>query len=122
MKLMRKENEITLEKVFKGVMLTEKEQEALQWLSCWETETVLRITSAFLKIKGRGEKKMENSSLHLCDETYSKLIDMLREHAQQIWREQKKTSCKVIKEGLFPTEAMMTKAGAPAWARPAKWK
>lgn len=53
---MRKENEITLEKVFKGVMLTEKEQEALQWLAGWEEETVLRIISAFLKIKGRGEK------------------------------------------------------------------
>lgn len=40
------------EMVFKDVMLTIPEQEALKWLAGWETEVLLNIVSAFSKLRG----------------------------------------------------------------------
>lgn len=70
----------------------------------------------------RLEKLLCKDSRHLTDDTYENLVEMLRTHAQKIWRTHQDSQCVTIQKGIFPTSKMMTKAGAPPWARPAKWK
>jgi hypothetical protein len=54
---------------------------------------------------------------HLTDGTLEEIARMLRDKAQMIWRKQSSCECLTVKEGQFPTEKMMTRAGAPPWAR-----
>ena len=70
----------------------------------------------------RLERMMCGSSVHLTDGTLQTIVDTLRSYTQKLWRQQKHSPCKTFREGIFPTEKMMTKGGAPPWARPAKWK
>ena len=70
----------------------------------------------------RLERMMCGSSVHLTDGTIQDIVDTLRAYTQKLWRQQKHSSCKTFRDGIFPTEKMMTKGGAPPWARPAKWK
>lgn len=70
----------------------------------------------------RLEKMLCPGSEHLVDETYEKAIEMLRTYPQKIWRTHKHNDCQTIRQGLFPSETMMTRAGAPSWARPKKWR
>jgi hypothetical protein len=55
---------------------------------------------------------------HLTDGTLSTVGKMLKDHPQMIWRAQPKSECVTIKNGDFPTEKMMTRAGAPPSSRP----
>ncbi len=70
----------------------------------------------------RLERMMCGSSVHLTDGTIQDIVDTLRAYTQKLWRQQKHSECKTFRDGIFPTEKMMTKGGAPPWARPAKWK
>lgn len=54
---------------------------------------------------------------HLTDGNLETVARMLKDKPQMIWREQPKSECVTIKEGEFPTERMMTRAGAPPRAR-----
>lgn len=54
---------------------------------------------------------------HLTDGTLETIARMLKDKPQMIWREQPKTECITIKNEEFPTERMMTRAGAPPRAR-----
>jgi hypothetical protein len=70
----------------------------------------------------RLERLLCKDSRHLTDDTYEDEIEMLRSHAQKIWRTQRDSPCLTIRQGIFPSGEMMTAAGAPPWARPEKWK
>lgn len=54
---------------------------------------------------------------HLTDGTLENVARMLKDKPQMIWREQPKSECVTIKNEQFPTEKMMTRAGAPPRAR-----
>ena len=54
---------------------------------------------------------------HLTDGTLESIGRMLKDKPQMIWREQAKTECMTVKNEQFPTERMMTRAGAPPRAR-----
>lgn len=70
----------------------------------------------------RFERLLCASSVHLTDGTIQELVDTLRAYTQKLWRQQKHSECKTFRDGIFPTEKMMTRGGAPPWARPDKWK
>jgi hypothetical protein len=70
----------------------------------------------------RLEKLLCDDCRHLTDETYEKTVETLRGYPQKLWRTQKDSPCLTIRKGIFPTARMMTRAGAPAWARPKKWR
>lgn len=70
----------------------------------------------------RLEKLLCKNSVHLTDETYDKTIETLRSYPKQLWRTQKDSPCETIRRGIFPTKAMMTRAGAPDRSRPDKWR
>lgn len=54
---------------------------------------------------------------HLCDGTLEKVARMLKDQPKMVWKEQETTECVTVKNGQFPTEKMMTRAGAPPWAK-----
>lgn len=70
----------------------------------------------------RLERLLCGSSVHLTDGTIQDIVDTLRAYTQKLWRQQKHSKCATFRKGIFPTEKMMTKGGAPPWARPKKWK
>lgn len=70
----------------------------------------------------RIERLLCGDARHMTDETYEKVIETLRTYPQKLWRTQKSSECQTVRQGTFPTPKMMTKAGAPSWARPAKWR
>lgn len=70
----------------------------------------------------RLEQLLCQGSQHLTDETYEKAIQTLRTYPQKIWRTYRNYECQTLRRELFPSSDMMTRAGAPDWARPAKWR
>lgn len=66
----------------------------------------------------RLEQIFTGSSKHFADESLDKVHRMLRKTPSEVWKEQKRTEVRSIREGYWPTETQMTRAGAPAWARP----
>ena len=70
----------------------------------------------------RLERMLCKDARHLTDETYENIIELLRTYSQKIWRTHRDSECVTIQKGIFPTPEMMTRAGAPPWARPDKWK
>jgi hypothetical protein len=54
---------------------------------------------------------------HMSDGTLEKIARLLKTKPQRVWREAPKSECLTVKNEQFPTEKMMTKAGAPPWAR-----
>lgn len=61
-------------------------------------------------------------SRHLADGTLSQAARLLADSPQQVWRMQAHSDCVTMRKGLFPTARMMTRAGAPPWARPSRYK
>ncbi len=57
-------------------------------------------------------------SKHFADETLDKVARLLRNTPSVVWREQKTSPCRSIREEYWPTEEQMTRAGAPKWAKP----
>lgn len=55
------------------------------------------------------------SSVHLCDETLDKMAQLMRNQPALVRKERPNSSCKILSKGLWPTEAQMTRAGAPSW-------
>ncbi len=66
----------------------------------------------------RIENLLCGSSAHLSDGTIEDVTRKLRVTPQVIWQVQRDTKCKTIKQEIWPTDTMMTTAGAPAWAKP----
>jgi hypothetical protein len=65
----------------------------------------------------RLENLLCGSSRHLADETLDQVTRLLRNTPRAVWGEREESPCQCIRQGLWPTEAQMTKAGAPAWSR-----
>ncbi len=70
----------------------------------------------------RLERLLCGSSVHLTEGTIQDIVDTLRAYTQKLWRQQKDSKCVTFRKGIFPTQAMMIKGGAPPWARPKKWR
>ena len=54
---------------------------------------------------------------HMCDGTLEHIGPLIKDSPQKIWRLQPRSECVTLKSGQFPTEKMMTRAGAPPWAK-----
>lgn len=61
-------------------------------------------------------------SRHLADGTLSRAASLLGDSPQQVWRLQAHSDCVTLRHGQFPTDKMMTRAGAPPWARPRRYQ
>lgn len=59
---------------------------------------------------------------HMTDQTLERAVLMLADSPQQVWRAQHDSDCVTMRKGQYPTVQMMNRAGAPAWARPARYK
>lgn len=64
----------------------------------------------------RIEGIVDGGSQHFADETIDKVDLLLRNKPREVWNERKTSKCKSIRNGYWPTEATMTRAGAPGWA------
>jgi hypothetical protein len=65
----------------------------------------------------RVENLLCGSSLHFEDETLDKVRLLLRNTPRDVWKARKDSKCVTIQRGYWPTEAEMTRAGAPGWAK-----
>ncbi len=59
---------------------------------------------------------------HMSDQTLERAVLMLVDSPQQVWREQAHSECVTMRKGQYPTAQMMTRAGAPPWARPSRYQ
>lgn len=70
----------------------------------------------------RVERLNCGDSRHLADGTLSRAAGLLADSPQQVWRDQVNSPCVTMRKGQFPTDKMMTRAGAPPWARPKRFQ
>ena len=68
----------------------------------------------------RLEGIVDGGSEHFADETLDKVHLLMKNTPRQVWEERKTSSCASVRKGYWPTEAQMTAAGAPAWAKQSK--
>lgn len=59
---------------------------------------------------------------HMADQTLERAVLMLVDSPQKVWREQAHSDCVTLRKGQYPTPQMMTRAGAPPWARPPRYQ
>lgn len=85
-------------------------EELLPWL---ETPN----SSAQLYALWRLERILCGGSKHFADETLDKVTRLLRSKPRTVWAERETSPCESVRRGYWPTEALMIKAGAPAWSR-----
>jgi hypothetical protein len=87
-----------------------------------EAEAILKLPNDHLTAQMYALWRLENlfcgGSKHFADETLDKVARLLRNTPSVIWREQKNSPCRSIREEYWPTEDQMTRAGAPKWAKP----
>ena len=74
-------------------------------------------SSAQLYALWRLERLLCGGSKHFADETIDKVTRLLRSKPRLVWSERETSPCESVRRGYWPTEALMTKAGAPAWSR-----
>ncbi|MBX3172214.1 MAG: alpha/beta hydrolase [Candidatus Eremiobacteraeota bacterium] len=85
-------------------------EELLPWLEAPNS-------SAQLYALWRLERLLCGGSQHFADETLDKVTRLLRSKPRTVWAERENSPCESVRRGYWPTEALMTKAGAPAWSR-----
>ncbi|MBS2033393.1 alpha/beta hydrolase [bacterium] len=74
-------------------------------------------SSAQLYALWRLERILCGGSRHFADETLDQITRLLRSTPRKVWSERESSTCESVRRGYWPTEALMTKAGAPAWSR-----
>lgn len=74
-------------------------------------------SSAQLYALWRLERLLCGSSKHFADETLDKVTRLLRSKPRLVWAERETSPCESVRRGYWPTEALMLKAGAPAWSK-----
>ncbi|MFN8610283.1 MAG: alpha/beta hydrolase [Vulcanimicrobiota bacterium] len=74
-------------------------------------------SSAQLYALWRLERILCGGSRHFADETLDQVTRLLRSTPRKVWSERENSLCESVRRGYWPTEALMTKAGAPAWSR-----
>jgi hypothetical protein len=84
-------------------------EELLPWLES--------SNSAQLYALWRLERILCGGSKHFADETLDKITRLLRSKPRTVWAERETSPCESVRRGYWPTESLMTKAGAPAWSR-----
>lgn len=65
----------------------------------------------------RLEVMLCGGSMHFSDETLENVTRLLRNSPRRVWGEREESPCQGIRRGYWPTEAQMTRAGAPSWSR-----
>lgn len=85
-------------------------EELLPWLESTNS-------SAQLYALWRLERLLCGGSQHFADETLDQVTRLLRSTPRKVWAERETSPCESVRRGYWPTEALMTKAGAPAWSR-----
>ena len=85
-------------------------EELLPWLEAPNS-------SAQLYALWRLERILCGGSKHFADETLDKITRLLRSKPRLVWTERETSPCESVRRGYWPSEALMTKAGAPAWSR-----
>ena len=66
----------------------------------------------------RIEKLLCGGSQHMTDGSLEDVTRLLRTTPKVVWEVQGTTKCQSIKQGIWPTEKLMERAGAPSWSRP----
>ncbi len=85
-------------------------EELLPWLEAPNS-------SAQLYALWRLERLLCGSSKHFADETLDQVTRLLRSKPRTVWAQRESSPCESVRRGYWPTEALMIKAGAPAWSR-----
>lgn len=85
-------------------------EELLPWLESPNS-------SAQLYALWRLERILCGGSRHFADETLDAVTRMLRSTPRKVWSERESSACESVRRGYWPSEGLMTKAGAPAWSR-----
>ena len=74
-------------------------------------------SSAQLYALWRLERLLCGGSKHFADETLDNVTRLLRSKPRLVWSERETSPCESVRRGYWPTEALMIKAGAPAWSK-----
>jgi hypothetical protein len=85
-------------------------EDLLPWLES-------KNSSAQLYALWRLERILCGGSRHFADETLDSVTRLLRSTPRKVWSERENSACESVRRGYWPTEALMTQAGAPAWSR-----
>jgi len=99
-----------MDDLVKILALPDKIEEFLPWLDHSNV-------SAQLYALWRLEWLICGGSQHFADETLDTVTRLLRNTPRKVWGEREHSQCQSIRRGYWPSEALMTKAGAPAWSR-----
>jgi len=75
-------------------------------------------SSAQLYALWRLERILCGGSKHFADQTLDQITRLLRSTPRKVWSERENSVCDSVRRGYWPTESLMTRAGAPAWSRP----
>lgn len=99
-----------IDDIYKVLALPNKVEEFLPWLDHPNV-------SGQLYALWRLEALLCGGSKHLADQTLDQVTRLLRNTPRKVWGERESSPCQSIRRAYWPTEALMTKAGAPAWSR-----
>jgi hypothetical protein len=99
-----------IDDIYKVLALPHRVEELLPWL---EHPNV----SGQLYALWRLEALLCDGSKHLADQTLEQVTRLLRNTPRKVWGERHSSPCQSVRRGYWPTEALMNKAGAPAWSR-----
>jgi hypothetical protein len=65
----------------------------------------------------RIEQIVDGGSQHFADRTIDNVDLLLRDRPSLVWKARKTSKCTSIRDGYWPTQKQMTRAGAPSWAK-----
>lgn len=66
----------------------------------------------------RLEHLLGDGATHFEDETLARLGDQIQDRPRLVRQERPSSPCAVVREGLWPTDRLLARLGAPAWANP----
>ncbi|MBT9586670.1 alpha/beta hydrolase [bacterium] len=99
-----------IDDIYKVLALANKVEEFLPWLDHPNV-------SGQLYALWRLEALLCGGSQHLADQTLDNVTRLLRNTPRKVWGERESSPCQSVRRAYWPSEALMNKAGAPAWSR-----
>ncbi len=75
-----------------------------------------QASSAIVYAVWRLEHLLCEGSAHFADEYLTSVMTVLKNKPRHLRRYHHQSPCELVKRGIFPTEQMLERAGAPAWA------
>jgi hypothetical protein len=66
----------------------------------------------------RLEHLLGDGATHFEDETLARLGDQIQDRPRLVRQERRASRCALVRQGLWPTDRLLVRLGAPAWANP----